>query len=218
MYVVSLRRVNGSALLNRSKNAYSVIVCNVMNSPASALGRPRDPEKDVAVLEAARQLLVEEGYQGTTVVAIARRAGVGAPTIYRRWATKEALIEDAAFAHPSPAPLPEPTGNLHADLHAWVTSFLTYLADPATRAAMLGLLSAYHRDEEIYERLVLRSESDVRQLMTELLGSFRDRADTVFDVLVATTFMRAMTRGLMDADAFCERTAAALVVLAKATD
>lgn len=187
-----------------------------MNAPA--VGRPRDPEKDVAVLEAARQLLVDEGYQGTTVVAIARRAGVGAPTIYRRWATKEALIEDAAFAHPSPAPLPEPTGDLRDDLRAWVASFLAYLAEPATRAAMLGLLSAYHRDEEIYERLVLRSESDVRQLMTELLGEYHRRADVVFDVLVATTFTRAMTRGLVDAAAFCDSAADALIVLAKATD
>jgi AcrR family transcriptional regulator len=188
-----------------------------MTAPTQSPGRPRDPEKDVAVLEAARELLVAEGYQGTTVVAIARRAGVGAPTIYRRWATKEALIEDAAFAHPHPAPLPSPTGDLRADLRAWVATFLDWLANPVTRAALPGLLSAYHRDEELYERLVVRSESDVRQLMTELLGAHRGRADAVFDVLVASTFMRAMTRGLVDADAFCDRTADVLLTLAGAT-
>jgi AcrR family transcriptional regulator len=192
---------------------HSVIVCNVMSLP-SAPGRPRDPEKDVAVLEAARDLLVAEGYQGTTVVAIARRAGVGAPTIYRRWASKEALIEDAAFAHPHPAPLPEPTGDLLADLHAWVATFLGWLANPVTRAALPGLLAAYHRDEELYERLVVRSEVDVRRLMADLLGDFGHRADDVFDVLVAATFMRAMTRGLRDGEAFCARTAATLLTLA----
>ena len=83
-----------------------------MTSAISAVGRPRNPAKDVAVLQATRELLVEVGYQGATVVAIARRAGVGAPTIYRRWATKEALVEDAAFGHPQPAPLPSPTGDL----------------------------------------------------------------------------------------------------------
>ena len=42
------------------------------------------------------------------------------------------------------------------------------------------------------------------------------RADTVFDFLVAMTVARAMTRGLIDRDAFCDRTADALVTLARA--
>jgi AcrR family transcriptional regulator len=194
-------------------------------SVVTPLGRPRNPAKDVAVLEATRDLLVEAGYQGTTVIAIARRAGVGAPTIYRRWPSKEALVEDAAFGHPQPAPVPEPTGDLHADLRAWVATFIDFLADPVTRSALPGLLAAYHLDEEIYERLVLRSEADVRELMRGLLsaaqpdlkdGDLEERADTVFDVLVAMTVARAMTRGLTDRDGFCERTARTLVTLARA--
>jgi AcrR family transcriptional regulator len=193
-----------------------------MTSATSAVGRPRNPAKDVAVLQATRELLIEVGYQGATVVAIARRAGVGAPTIYRRWTTKEALVEDAAFGHPQPAPIPAPTGDLSADLHAWVSTFFDFLADPAVRAALPGLLTAYHRDEQVYERLVLRSEVDVRQQMVELLTSARPRvphdeahADTVFDFLVGITVARAMTRGLIDRLAFCERTADALAVLAR---
>lgn len=184
-----------------------------MNAPAP--GRPRDPDKDVAVLDAARELLVDKGYQGTTVIAIARRAGVGAPTIYRRWPSKEALVEDAAFAHPQPAPLPSATGDLRADLRAWIAAFLHHLSDPVLRAALPGLLSAYHHDEKLYERLVVRSESDVRQLMSRLLGPYGHRTDDVFDLLVAATFTRAMTRGRADADAFCERTADALVAIAR---
>ena len=45
-------------------------------------GRPRDPQKDQDALAAARELPAEVGYQGTTVAAVARRAGIGAPTIY----------------------------------------------------------------------------------------------------------------------------------------
>jgi AcrR family transcriptional regulator len=194
-----------------------------MTSATSAVGRPRNPAKDVAVLQATRELLVEVGYQGATVVAIARRAGVGAPTIYRRWATKEALVEDAAFGHPRPAPMPAPTGDLSADLYAWVSTFLEFLADPAVRAALPGLLTAYHRDEQVYERLVLRSEVDVRQQMVPLLAAARPtvphdeaHADTVFDFLVGITVARAMTRGLIDRVAFCERTAFALATLARA--
>jgi AcrR family transcriptional regulator len=201
------------------------LVFQTMTAATTSAGRPRNPAKDVAVLQATRELLVEVGYQGATVVAIARRAGVGAPTIYRRWPTKESLVEDAAFGHPQPAPVPAPTGDLHADLRNWVATFLDFLADPVTRAALPGLLAAYHRDEDIYERLVLRSEADVRGLMVGLLSAampaaatpeILSRADTVFDFLVAMTLARAMTRGLVDRDAFCDRTADALVTLARA--
>ena len=191
----------------------------------SVVGRPRDPEKDVAVVQAARELLVEAGYQGTTVVAVARRAAVGAPTIYRRWASKEALVEEAAFGHAQPGQLPRPTGDLCTDLRAWVAMFLDWLAHPVTRAALPGLLAAYHRDEDLYERLVVRSELDVRTAMVRALApalatlpaAQRDtRADAVFDFLVAATAARAMTRGLADRDAFCDRTADALTILVQA--
>jgi AcrR family transcriptional regulator len=191
----------------------------------TAVGRPRDPEKDIAVVQATRELLVEAGYQGTTVVAIARRAGVGAPTIYRRWPSKELLVEEAAFGHAQAAPLPPSTGDLRTDLRAWVAIFLDWLAHPVARAALPGLLAAYHHDEEMYERLVLRSELDVRTTMLEMLtpvlsglpAAQRDRrADAVFDFLVAATTSRAITRGLVDRDAFCDRTADALTILATA--
>jgi hypothetical protein len=103
--------------------------------------------------------------------------------------------------------------------------FLDFLANPVTRAALPGLLAIYHQDEETYERLVLRSEADVRGLMTGLLRSALSdlaasdvtaRSDTVFDFLVAITVARAMTRGLTDREAFTDRTADALTTLALA--
>lgn len=189
-------------------------------------GRPRDPQKDVDVLQAARDLLIEHGYQGTTIVAIARRAGVGAPTIYRRWPSREALIEDAAFGHTEPAAVPESSGDLRTDLGAWVRTFLDQLADPVTRAAIPGLLLAYQREDGLYERLVNRAERDVRALLTSLLAGYltdltarqlMTRADAVFDLLVATTTVRALTQGLADHERFCDQTADALTALALST-
>ena len=187
-----------------------------MESEPQPPGRPRDPQKDRDVLAATRQLLVEVGYQDTTFTAVARRAGVGAPTIYRRWRRREALIEDAAFGHTQPAPLPTPTGDLRTDLQGWVADFLAQLANPVTRAAIPGLLLAYQRDGGLYERLVARSEADVRALLTELLAAHHAEAhaDAVFDLLVATAVLRAVTVGLHDAAAFCDRTADALTALA----
>jgi len=53
----------------------------------------RDAERNRAlILEAARQAFAEEGLR-VTLDEIARRAGVGVGTVYRRFADKDALVE-----------------------------------------------------------------------------------------------------------------------------
>ena len=48
-------------------------------------GRPRSEKSRKAVLKATHDLLKETGGAGVTIEAIARRAGVGKPTLYRWW-------------------------------------------------------------------------------------------------------------------------------------
>jgi AcrR family transcriptional regulator len=57
-------------------------------------GRPRRPGVSDAILAAAVALAAEGGLEDITLNAVADRAGVGRPTIYRRWPSKEALLED----------------------------------------------------------------------------------------------------------------------------
>jgi AcrR family transcriptional regulator len=56
-------------------------------------GRPRDPSADRAILEAARAVLARRGFTGTSMDEIARTAGVGKDTLYRRWKSKELLVQ-----------------------------------------------------------------------------------------------------------------------------
>jgi AcrR family transcriptional regulator len=49
-------------------------------------------DKRNAILEAALDLFVERGFHGTAVPEVAKRAGVGAGTIYRYFESKEALV------------------------------------------------------------------------------------------------------------------------------
>ena len=60
-----------------------------------ALGRPRDPKLDSAILSATLQLLASEGYEGLTIEAVAAMAGVGKASVYRRFANKEELVVEA---------------------------------------------------------------------------------------------------------------------------
>ncbi|MFI6392812.1 TetR/AcrR family transcriptional regulator [Nonomuraea sp. NPDC050547] len=58
-------------------------------------GRPRDPGTDTAILAAALELFVERGVEGTSMEQVAKRAGVGKLTLYRRWSSKEDLLAQA---------------------------------------------------------------------------------------------------------------------------
>ena len=57
-------------------------------------GRPRSAD-DEGIAGAVLQALVERGYDGMTVEHVARLAGVGRATVYRRWPTKTAMVVDA---------------------------------------------------------------------------------------------------------------------------
>ena len=53
-----------------------------------------EPSVDQVILDAARECVAEFGVKRTTLVEVARRAGVSRPTVYRRWSDTRALIGD----------------------------------------------------------------------------------------------------------------------------
>ncbi|WP_280312867.1 TetR/AcrR family transcriptional regulator [Nocardia abscessus] len=184
-------------------------------------GRPRDADKDLAVLIAARQLLAEVGYPQTTVVAIAKRAGVNSPAIYRRWPTRQALLEEAIHGPGAYAP-PGPTGDLRADLATWVRIFLARADSPAARAGVPGLLADSQTEEA--RRRLLAIGTPVRKAFAELLAGAVDDgriapgadAELVFEILAGTTTFHALSRGSEEAELFVSRMADALYALVTA--
>jgi AcrR family transcriptional regulator len=183
-----------------------------------AAGRPRDPALDEAIRAAARDVVIEFGYEDTTLAMIAKRADVSIPTIYRRWPSKHELIEEAVL-HLDTFELPRPTGNLRADLGTWVRLFLRVAMEPAARAAVPGLMSAYSRNPDDYQRLLTRGEIPVRAAITQLISQGVATgqaapdcdADAVFDFIRGATFLRALTHSDDDADRFCARITDAVV-------
>ena len=74
-----------------------------MNWPTAAAGPPAQLRADARrnralILAAANEVFAEEGL-GVPVDLIARRAGVGAGTLYRHFPTKEALFEAVLVDH-----------------------------------------------------------------------------------------------------------------------
>ena len=56
-------------------------------------GRPRDPERMRRVIEAAAQQFLEQGFERTSMEAVAKASGVSKMTIYSYFPTKSALFE-----------------------------------------------------------------------------------------------------------------------------
>ena len=79
-------------------------------------GRPRSEKAQNAVLDAAADLLLEQGLAAVSMDAIAARAGVSKATIYRWWPTKESLALDALFHDWAGVPTVDDTGSLRGDL------------------------------------------------------------------------------------------------------
>jgi AcrR family transcriptional regulator len=110
--------------------------------PRAPLGRPRDRTIDTRVLDATRLLLRERGFDQTTVRAIAQESGVHASAIYRRWRSRNAIIEEAVFPGLSGV-LVRPTGDLERDLERLIAALLAAFGAPEAKAAMPGLLGTY---------------------------------------------------------------------------
>ena len=66
--------------------------------PPNPPGRPKDPGKRAAILDAAKALCPVRGYEGTSMDSIARAAGVSKLTVYSHFADKETLFVEAVRA------------------------------------------------------------------------------------------------------------------------
>ena len=65
---------------------------NVASERCGGPGRPKDLEKRAAILEAAKRLFPQLGFEGTSMDAVAAEAGVSKLTVYSHFGGKEALF------------------------------------------------------------------------------------------------------------------------------
>ena len=66
--------------------------------PVPMPGRPKDLEKRAAILSAAKQLFAAQGFEGTSMDAVAKVASVSKLTVYSHFGDKDALFKAAVEA------------------------------------------------------------------------------------------------------------------------
>jgi AcrR family transcriptional regulator len=111
-------------------------------------GRPRDPDAEPRIRRYAVQLLLKRGFEGMTVDDVAEAAGVGKATIYRRWASKDELVNDAMtelFAIEIPD---ADTGSIAGDLRQVYLRALQFVNTKEGVALIRLAVSEANRDEQ----------------------------------------------------------------------
>ena len=116
-----------------------------MRSPRRSPRAPEPKRRGAPVVErifeVTLQLLAERGLEAVTLPAVAARAGLNKTSVYRRWPTREALLEAALRASLGPASELPDTGALRTDLLALAQDALAFAQSPLGKGVVRTLLA-----------------------------------------------------------------------------
>ena len=156
-----------------------------------------------AVLDAVVELLEEGGARAVTIAEVAKRSGVNASSIYRRWRSIDALILDVAQDLSLGAIEVADTGSLEGDLCATVKSVAAFLRTDLGSAMARALIDA---PVEVLERIgdwpqfwasrLLRFEPVFARAAArgELADVDRSAIASVGEVIAAQVYFRVLFR------------------------
>lgn len=162
-----------------------------------ARGRPRRTATDAAINAATRRLLHEEGYAALTIEGVARRAGVGKPTVYRRHDSKASLVS-AALREPleSVNPQAPDTGDVAADLRLVLENLGSVLASTDFGDALVEIMAPARRDPEL-DALFRVATSQRRIVIRSVMGRVADAGrlgpsdvETAIDMVLGAVYFR----------------------------
>ena len=187
------------------------------NSPATLgatvhRGRPRSDKLHRAILDAARELLIQDGYTRLRLEHIAVRAGVGKATLYRRWRSKEALAQALIVDLAAPHLTIEDTGDTRGEMLAAVLNPLKAITEtefgPVIRALMSQIAGNPALGDPFRATVVAARRSEVQQMIARGIARGDLRPDTdasvATELLVGPVYFRLVFGGVLDDD-FAER-------------
>ena len=170
------------------------------------LDRSRDP----VILNAALTALAENGYNDTNMNDIAARAGVGKAAIYRRWASKAALITDAlVYWRPDLIDDDAPdTGSLAGDFDALVERVARTDDDLISSDLVLRVAMEAVHDQQLASALDDLMLPKGRRVVTAIIQQAAARGEVapdrdwslIADTLTGMGLMRVISGQRVDAD------------------
>ena len=162
-------------------------------------GRPRDPAARTRILAAAGKLLDEGGLGAVTMEAIAARAGVGKPTIYREWPNAHAVAMSAFLERDRTVPPSRKSRSALAALRSRLRELAETLATRAGRSTAM-MIAAAQSDSELAKvfrtHFVVKSREEGRALLARAAaeGDIRHNIDieAALDLIYAPFYFRLL--------------------------
>ena len=153
-----------------------------MNSPKAApatKGRPRDPAKRQALLDAASSLFFAHGFDAVTMDQIVAAARVSRATLWSNFSDKAAIME-AVVARESERMISDnwvrdhPGGDITTDLASFGRALLHFLYDPAVLSFERLLISASRNFPDLTSRFYAAGPGRQFGILTELIRSAQE--------------------------------------------
>lgn len=151
-------------------------------------------------MDTAREIIATEGVEFCTHAEIARRTGLGKPTIYRRWPSQAALVFDAVLSTGA-IPLPD-TGSARTDLIQGLQGFIATARSPVGGAVGRTVLAEALTDATSREDFAQRRWNRDREAVAGVLRRGAARGERIpavppallAEVLIAWAIDRCFNR------------------------
>ncbi len=141
-----------------------------------APGRPREPQTDERILDAALRLMAQHGFVRMSMEMVAAEAGVTKPTIYRRWPSKIELAMAALVAY-CDVTLPAVAGETRTDLIAEMEHFRHAILRPNGMSLLGTVLAEEHETPELLAAFRKYLVTPRRQRLTAILAAAQTRGE-----------------------------------------
>jgi AcrR family transcriptional regulator len=148
-----------------------------MEQSASAASSEAENPVKARILRAAFQAFTEDGYAGTSTLAIARRAKVSKRDLYAHFGSKHAILVVCIKSRadrmrlPPGLPIPRSREMLAATITAFAKNLLRESSDPAVIAAFRLAIAEATRSPEVAQALDTAGRDAPRRALTEYLAN-----------------------------------------------
>jgi AcrR family transcriptional regulator len=134
-------------------------------------GRPRNEDADRHIIAAALRLLAEQGYDRTSMEAVAAEADVTRATVYRRWPSKPELVCAALSAYPDDAYAAEPD-----DVRGFLVNMLSAFRDGVQACDGVAICSSLYLNRHEHPEMLEEFRRTIVEPRMERMASVLEAA------------------------------------------
>jgi AcrR family transcriptional regulator len=149
-----------------------------IEQPQRRPGRPRNEDADREIIAATLRLLAEQGYERTSIEAVATMADVTRATVYRRYPTKPELVCAAVGSYPDDAELSDPD-----DVRGFLVNMMTTFREGVRECDGVAICSTLYLNRQEHPEMLEEFERRV-------IAPRQQRMRAVLDAGVANGVLR----------------------------